>query len=122
DDLQLPPIDVNPAGRLRTHTSGPLSGPARRSWAGPAVPDYIPMQVGSLELFLADDADRGILALYREPYNLGSCTLGGATNCAYEVRYYTDDGRMAWSLNLNELLSRPDHLEIQDIRLAGGVL
>lgn len=122
DDLALPPIDVNPMGRLRTHSTGPLVASAKRSWAGPAVPEHVPQQVGTLELFLADDADRGILALYREPYDLGSCTLGSAANCAYEARYYTDHGQLAWSLRLNELLSRPDHLEIQDIRLVDGVL
>lgn len=122
DDLHHPPVDANPSGRLRTHTHGPLSGPSRRTWAGPAVPDYVPTTQGSLELFIADDADDGILALYRDPYNVGSCTLGGNKNCAYEARFFDDRGETAWSVRLDQLVSRPDHLEVQDIRLAGGVL
>jgi hypothetical protein len=122
DDLRHPAFDPSPGGRLRTHTSGPLSGNDRREWAGPAVPGYVPRRTGSLELFLLDPADGGHLAFYRDPYDVGSCTLGGATNCAYEARFYTGGGTLAWSLPLADVMSRPDHLEIQDIRLADGVL
>src|SRR5262249_34097845 len=31
-------------------------------------------------------------------------------------------GHLKWRLPINDLLSRADHLEVQDIRLAGGVL
>ncbi len=122
DDVRAPPVDVNPEGRLRTHTEGGLSGPTGRVWVGPPVPDHVPTKLGSLELFIADDADGGILALYRDPYDVGSCTLGGAGNCAYEARFYDGRGRMAWTLRLNQIMSRPDQLEVQDIRLADGVL
>jgi hypothetical protein len=125
DDTRSPPLDPQP-GRLRSHVTGSLSADPRRmsgrSWNGDEVPGFIPRTLGTLELFLLDAADSGYLAFYREPYNLKSCQLAGARNCAYEAQHYTRGGRMIWRLSLNELLSRADHLEIQDIRLAGGVL
>ena len=122
DDVRHPPFEPSPDGRLRTHTTGPLSGTDRREWAGPPIPEFVPKRLGTLELFILDDTDGGHLAFYREPYNLGSCTLGGAANCAYEARFYTHGGKLAWSLPLGEVMSRPDHLEVQDLRFADGVL
>ena len=122
DDLRHPPLEASEGGRLRTHTTGPLSGTDRRDWAGEAVPDFVPKRLGTLELFILDPADGGHLAFYREPYGLGSCALSGATNCAYVAQFYTAGGKLGWSLQLGDLMSRPDHLEVQDIRLADGVL
>lgn len=82
----------------------------------------MPRKLGTLELFLLDPADGGHLAFYREPYGLGSCSLGGNANCAYVARLYTAAGTLAWSVTLGELMSRRDALEVQDIRLADGVL
>lgn len=125
DDAATPPLDPQ-AGRLRSHVTGQLSADPRgmsgRSWNGGSVPDFVPRALGTLELFLLDEADGGYLAFYREPYNLRSCQLSGASNCSYEARHYDKRGQLRWKVALNELLSRPDHLEIQDIRLAGGVL
>jgi hypothetical protein len=122
DDLAVAPTDVFPGGRLRSQINGVLSGANGRTWAGPPVPDYIPMKLGTLELFLLDKADGGRLAFYRDPYNLSSCTLGGSANCAYIARFYDKRGAMQWELGLNDLMSRGDHLEVQDIRLADGVV
>ncbi len=124
DDLRHPPFEPTPEGRLRTHTSGSLSGTDQRTWAGPPIPSYVPQRLGTLELFILDPADRGHLAFYRDPYDVGSCNLrdNRDMNCAYEARHYTERGKLAWSLRLDEVMSRPDHLEIQDIRLADGVL
>lgn len=122
DDLRYPPLETSEDGRLRTHTVGPLSGTDRREWAGRAIPAFVPRTLGTLELFLLDRADGGHLAFYREPYDLGSCTLGGTANCAYVAQYYTAVGTLAWSLQLGEMMSRGDTLEVQDIRLADGVL
>jgi hypothetical protein len=122
DDLRHPPFEPTPEGRLRTHTTGPLSGTDRREWAGPAIPPFVPRRLGTLELFILDPADRGHLAFYREPYDLGSCGLGGSANCAYVAQLYLPGGKLAWSLRLGDVMSRPDHLEVQDIRLADGVL
>jgi len=125
DDTRSPPLDPQP-GRLRSHVTGALSADPRgmrgRAWNGDEVPGFIPRTLGTLELFLLDAADAGYLAFYREPYNLQSCQLSGAGNCAYEARHYDGRGQVKWRLALNEVLSRADHLEIQDIRLAGGVL
>lgn len=125
DDARTPPLDPQ-SGRLRSHVTGSLAADPRgmrgRAWNGDEVPSFVPQTLGTLELFLLDAADAGYLAFYREPYDLQSCRLSGATNCAYEVRHYDPRGGEKWRLPLNTLLSRPDHLEIQDIRLAGGVL
>lgn len=125
DDTKHPPLDPQ-SGRLRTHVTGPLAADPRRmsgrEWNGGEVPGFVPRTSGTLELFLLDAADAGYLAFYREPYNLSSCQLSGAGNCAYEARHYDRRGQLKWKLPLNELLSRGDHLEIQDLRLAGGVL
>ena len=122
DDLAVAPSDVFPGGRLRSQINGVLSGANGRSWAGPPVPDYIPMKLGTLELFLLDKADGGRLAFYREPYNLSSCTLSGSANCSYQARFYDKRGALQWELGLDDLMSRGDHLEVQDIRLADGVV
>jgi hypothetical protein len=119
DDLAQPVVDVNPGGRLRTHRGGPLT--TAGTWIGPAVPATVPTNIDTLELFIADAADGGTLALYREPYNRKSCALSGHKNCAYEAQFYDKHG-LAWSLHLNDILSMKEHLEVQDIRLAGGVL
>ena len=125
DDARTPPLDPQ-TGRLRSHVTGQLSADARRmsgrTWNGGEVPSFVPRTLGTLELFLLDAADAGYLAFYREPYNLQSCQLSGAGNCAYEARHYDQRGQLRWKVALNDILSRPDHLEIQDIRLAGGVL
>lgn len=125
DDARTPPLDPQ-SGRLRSHVTGQLSADPRglsgRSWNGEEVPAFIPRALGTLELFILDAADAGYLAFYREPYNLRSCQLSGASNCAYEARHYDPRGQLRWRLPLNEIFSRPDHLEIQDVRLAGGVL
>jgi hypothetical protein len=110
--------------RLRSHTTGPLTATSQtgRGWDGPDVPDFVPQAIETLELHLLDSADDGYLAFYRDPYNQRTCTLGGPGNCAYLARYYDRTGRAHWSIRLDKLLSRRTHLEIQDIRLAGGVL
>lgn len=121
DDVGAEPRDVNPGGRLRTQTSGSLAGADSRTWEGRRKPAAIPGKVGTLELFLLDKADGGLLAFYRDPYGVGSCGLGDATNCAYEARFYKQ-GQLEWALPFASVLSRKDQLEIQDIRLADGVL
>ncbi len=122
DDVDVALVDPSPEARMRAHVQGPLSARDRRSWNGPEVPDAIPRKLGTMELFLADYADGGILAMYRDPYGHASCTLGGANNCATEAHLYSEAGVLAWSLPLAAVMSRPDQLEIQDIRLADGVL
>jgi hypothetical protein len=121
DDSAQPVLDRERGTRLRSHIDGPLSGADARQWAGDPVPRYIPTRVDTLELFLLDDADGGYLAFYREPYDVGACPLSGHANCPYEARFYRNN-RLAWSLRLDEYLSRKDYLEIQDIRLVDGIL
>src|SRR5213083_1257296 len=101
DDLAAPVLDGNPGGRLRTHRNGPLT--TAGTWIGAALPAHVPTSLGTLELLLADRADGGTLALYREPYNRQSCTLSGARNCAYVARFYTRDGALGWELALDGL-------------------
>ncbi|MBA2541629.1 MAG: hypothetical protein H0V17_18440, partial [Deltaproteobacteria bacterium] len=125
DDVARPVLDSHD-GRLRMHSTAPLTAvrgrAGGRAWIGPAVPAYVPKRIGTLELMVLDEiAGEGYLALYRDPYDVASCRLGNESNCAYQARYFSG-GKVAWSLPLNKLMSRTDHLEIQDIRLSGGVL
>lgn len=121
DDLARPPLDPS-GGRLRTHTDGSLDGKSTRNWSGRQIPEWLPQRLGTLELFVLDTADSGYLAFYREPYNRQSCKLSGSANCAYEARHYDNSGKLKWSLVPNEVFSRPSDLEIQDVRLADGIL
>jgi hypothetical protein len=125
DDLAHATVDGDPGKRMRSHTSGSLAARgtgATWSWQGPDIPAFVPKTVDTLELFILDEVDGGWLAFYRDPYGRTSCGLGDARNCAYEAHHYDRGGQRRWSLRLDELMSRRDHLEIQDIRYAGGVL
>jgi hypothetical protein len=107
--------------RLRTHTHGPLGKGNKRLWGGPEVPSYVPISSGTKELFLLDQVEDHHVALYREPYDGSSCTLGGTENCAFEIRLFHCDATVA-VLPLERFFSRPDRLEVQDVRYADGVI
>jgi hypothetical protein len=85
--------------------------PARR-------PAYVAAELDGLRLFIADSTAEGWTAFYRGP-------LGGGPNGAnvgYRAVLYRTDGSHAWDTNLNRFLSRPDQLEVQDVRYVNGRL
>lgn len=84
----------------------------------PGTPAWIPRELDGLPLWIADPAASGWLAFYREPLGATPAPL----NASYRALGFDDAGRRLWSLDLNRFLSRPSHLEIQDIRLQGGTL
>ncbi len=110
----LVPSDASatPGLRLRSHVEGGLTAPR---WSGPEVPASIPRAIGTLELFVLDDAPEGRFALYREPYGRNSCELGSWANCAYRMRLYATDGTMLFDVDPAAHFSRRDHLEIADV-------
>ncbi len=108
--------------RLRTDTRGTLTAGSQRTWAGRDVPAFVPLTIGTRELFLLDDVEDGLLALYRDPYGASSCTLGANDNCAVEVRLYACDGALRFHVAPSDRWSRPDRLELQDVRWDGGVV
>ncbi len=116
------PSDGQRGLRLRSQTNGALSKGSTRDWSGPVVPAFVALGIGTQELFLLDEVDDGWLAFYRDPYGAGSCDLGTVVNCAFTARLYDLGGGLAWTLPLGPLLSRPERLEVQDIRYARGVL
>jgi len=116
------PSDGQRGLRLRSQTNGSLSKGSTRDWSGPVVPAFVELGLGTQELFLLDEVDDGWLAFYRDPYGAGSCDLGTVINCAFTARLYDSGGQLAWTLPLGPLLSRPERLEVQDIRYARGVL
>ncbi len=123
--VHAPPIDTQrPLGsRMRTHVDGGLSGTSPRVWVGPQVPGFVPLIEGTAELFVLDhQRDGSFLALYRDPYDVGSCGLSDAANCTYVVTAFAHCGEVLWSVDLAEHFSRPDHLEVQDLRLVDGTL
>jgi hypothetical protein len=104
--------------RLRSHVSGALTAGSRRVWVGPPVPAHVDLMDGTRELFLLDPLpDGGHLAFYREPYGRGTCALGSPRNCGFSVARHAPDGTRTWLHDLTRVLSRPTHLEIQDLRL-----
>ncbi|MCH9680730.1 MAG: hypothetical protein K0V04_04780 [Deltaproteobacteria bacterium] len=109
-------------GRLRTHVDGALSKGSPRVWVGPQVPGFVALIEGTMELTLLDREGDQFLAFYRDPYGAGSCDTGSSDNCHYTARLYDVEGNVLWTLALHEHLSRPDLLEIQDIRYKDGAL
>ena len=136
-----PAQERRPGGhRLRTNTS--LDGRVvdkNLVWHGPEVPAFVPLTVGTMTLDLLDRTATGYMALYRDhdldrpPMN-PSCGLdaiedngkemfpGAKKNCASEVRLYDCAGQELAAIPLAPYLSRPDHLEVQDVHYEGGTL
>lgn len=80
------------------------------------TPAYVPRQLESLELAIADETPDGWLAFYE--------STGGSLgpNKSFRAVLFGPGGSRLWDLNLNDFLSRPDQLEIQDIRYQDGHL
>lgn len=103
-----------PGLRLRT-----MVRPADHLWIGPDVPSFVPLEVGTSELDLLDARPGGgWVATYRERFDLCS----GSKNCATVVKLFDAYGKETDSVSLKPLLSRPDQLEVQDVRVADDVL
>lgn len=107
-------------GRLRTHTEGALSRGDTRIWVGPPVPGFIPLSLDTAELFLLERDGDVDVALYRDPYGASSCNLGSPNNCRFVVRGFREC-QPIYTLELGEYLSRKDRLEVQDLRVGGGI-
>ncbi|MEM6291762.1 MAG: hypothetical protein AAGA54_10870 [Myxococcota bacterium] len=110
-------------GRLRSHLEGSLSKASERVWVGPQVPGFVPLALDSAELWLLDhQSDGTFLAFYRDPYGAGSCGLGDAKNCHTVAQLFAHCGEVLWSVSLDPHLSKPERLEVQDVRLDDGTL
>lgn len=109
-------------GRLRSHVRGRLDANSPDMWVGPPVPLFVPLTDGRAELLLLDEADDLLVATYRDPYEAGGCTLRAPGNCDVVVRAFDRCGAPRWRVRLNDHMSRPDHLEVQDVRLEDGTL
>lgn len=108
--------------RMRTHVDGALSRGSARTWVGQDVPPFVLVQGGTRELTLLDQAPDGFVGLFRDPYGASSCTLSGPANCSFGVALFECSGKTRWLFLLDPFLSRKDHLEVQDMRYADGVL
>lgn len=64
----------------------------------------------------------GFLAFYRDPYDASSCGLSANTNCAVGAALYHCSGKLLWVHNFKNFLSKPTHLEVQDVRYDRGLL
>lgn len=84
----------------------------------PETPVSIPRDLDGLELFIADPTPEGWLAFYREPLE----RMEAPRNPRFRAILFGKEGEQLWDLALNRFLSRPDHLEIQDIRYVEGKL
>ncbi len=116
--IVMSPSPTQPAApglRLRT-----MVRPADHLWIGPDVPAFVPLEVGTSELDLLDPRPGGgFVATYRERFE--QCGAGKG-NCATIVKVFDVDGKESASVSLGQFLSRRDQLEVQDVRLADGVL
>lgn len=109
-------------GRLRSHSSGALAVESPRTWVGPPVPGFVPLLEDDAELHLLEHDDGNVIALYREMYGAPSCTLGEDGNCNFFVRAWDRCGEPMWAHRLNDFMSRPDRLEVQDLRVDDRVV
>lgn len=82
------------------------------------TPLHVPREMEGLVLFIAEPTPEGWFAFYREPLE----RMEGARNPSFRAVLFGEDWRRRWDLDLNRFLSRPDHLEIQDIRYREGKL
>ena len=82
------------------------------------VPAQVPREMDGLELWIAERTGDGWMAFYRGPL------AGNAdqTNVGFRVIFFRDGRLGTTGLYLNDLLSRVDHLEIQDVRHRDGKL
>lgn len=83
-----------------------------------ATPHFLPRHLDGLELFIADPAPEGWLGFYREPLQ----RMETPANPRFRALLFGEEGERLWDLDLNRFLSRPDHLEIQDVRYQEGEL
>ncbi len=136
--ITSPSANRGPGGhRLRTHTRRERGN--KLVWEGPEVPAFVPLHVGKMTLDLFDATDAGYMALYRDE-DLDSvgvdakCGIdfvgddgkpefpGAKKNCDAEVRLFDCAGRELVALPFAQVLSRPDHLEVQDVHFADGTI
>lgn len=89
-----------------------------REASPPNTPRWLPRTQNGLQRFIADSTADGWLGFYRGPLELQP----GSRNARFRALLYGADDAIWWDLELNRFLSRPDHLEIQDVRLDGGKL
>jgi hypothetical protein len=82
------------------------------------TPPFVPRRIGSQILWIADPVSEGWLALYRTP--MDAMTLW--ENGRFRAVLYGAGGDVLWEVDLDRFFSRPDHLEVQDIRFDDGEL
>jgi hypothetical protein len=111
----------------RKHVEGNTAFGTTRVWVGREVPVKVPLETGSMELFLLDEvrgpgSPKGLLAFYREMSGPGGCLGGSAGVCQFLAAFFDEQGEVVWSLPLNPLFSQKEGVDVPDIRYAGGVL
>lgn len=89
-------------------------------WNGPEVPSFVPIESGSRWLDLLDTVGSTYVAVYRERPADWRTTKN--RNLSSEVRLFDCAGKELTSVVLDAHLSRPDQLEVQDVRYDGTTL
>jgi len=89
-------------------------------WNGPEVPSFIPIESGPRWLDLLDQNGTTYVALYRE--RPAEWTTLGNRNRSSKVRLFDCSGKELASVLLDSYMSRPEHLEVQDVRYDGSLL
>jgi hypothetical protein len=110
---------------VRAHVEGEFIQGQTRWWAGPPVPEFIPLQRGDQELMLLDPVapsggPGGYFAVYRELAS-GDNQCSPLTNhrCQVTAAFFTIQGELAWVAPLARYLEEDVSLGVQDIRSDG---
>lgn len=117
-------VTLQEVSRTAREPAQPLGGPNKpngidyryRRWVPAETPAFVPRQLDSLELVLVDQGAEGWLTMYQSP--LGEM----GPNQTYRAILFDPSGELVWELDLNQFFSRPDQLEIQDMRYEDGSL
>ncbi|MBM4376651.1 MAG: hypothetical protein FJ095_16330 [Deltaproteobacteria bacterium] len=113
-------------GYVPTDTEGTFLASDERVWVGLPVPAYVPAGLEDLELSRLLETPDETLALYRNYYGHGAvpgcATVHRSDNCTYRARLYRKDGTLTSEIDFNGLMHQPEHLRVDHITLADGVL
>lgn len=98
---------------------GPLTQTGKRTWKGAPLPAFIPQKDDDLSLQLMDVTSDGYFAIWRSLYGP---KYKPNENPKARARLYDCKGGVSWTIDLDQLFSHKDHLELQDARYVDGIL
>lgn len=117
-----PEARTNLTSAFRRQVEGPLTAGAERVWIGPQVPAFVKLRRDDRELITLDSHPDGFLAVYRTPLGLSSCNAEHYGSCTVSAALYAEGGKLLWSYDLDDYISRPEEMDTTDIRYDRSIL